>query len=264
MTYNTRRGGIARAVREVDILGKSDTFTHIFMQEVTRIDGGGGWLTQSKTTHEGHGCFWNPVASYDTATLIHKDIMADANNFKVDGERHWLAVGYELNGNTFLTIHVHMPTSWDDENNFIDILMHIGDYINQKRSAAIGRLIIILAGDMNIGWPAMDSVGDTLWATAKEFPKASALMELITMTGLRAPTYTPKEDINMQWTYKGRNNKNPRAFGQIYMSQNYTFNGVYSRKKHIMKQSDHRPVCATSEEQTPFLRKFVRQRPPSL
>lgn len=27
ITYNTRRGGIARAVREVDILGKTDTFT---------------------------------------------------------------------------------------------------------------------------------------------------------------------------------------------------------------------------------------------
>lgn len=82
------------------------------------------------------------------------------------------------------------------------------------------------------------------------------------MTGLQAPKSYPLIGVDEQWTYKGCNHT-PKAFDHIYMSDNYMFDGVWESKKHNMKQSDHRPVCATSEEQIPTLVKFVRRKPPA-
>lgn len=100
-------------MREIDLLGGIDKFTHIFLQEVTRIDGGDSWQTQDMTTHNGHVCFYP------------QGYMAEARNVRAKGHRHWLSLRYEINCTTFMAINAHSPTSWGAEGNFADTLMHL-------------------------------------------------------------------------------------------------------------------------------------------
>lgn len=123
---------------------RSGDVTQNFSQELTRKDGGDKWMVAFAQTNDGHLIYHNDKAEWDTATIIHKDIISAAENKHIINERHWQIIRYTVKSTKYTLANCHLP--WEDA---VEELSH-----NLKQQEEeFARTCTIWAGDFNSEWP---------------------------------------------------------------------------------------------------------------